>query len=106
MKFVVIRDAQGIETPHFAVAPVTHRQLADAWLRQPGRSVVSAGFVEIHADKAHVFGRSESLDLGPRLADAALITAFYRATVRMARTADAAGAPEIQPSTSTGASAP
>lgn len=108
MKYIIVRDQDGIEIPHFACAPVTHRELAAAWRRDDSRTVVAAGFVEIHDDQAFVFGRSESIELGPRPGDALLLTAFYRATVRMAREADARtpSALQLQPSTSTGAHAP
>lgn len=90
MKYVIIQEPDGSEFPVFCVAPQTHAELATAWRRNDSRKVVAAGFVEFLATGAAlVFGRSTSLDLGPRPRDAALITTFTMATLTMARSDEA-----------------
>jgi hypothetical protein len=89
MKYLIIQESDGSEFPVFCVAPLTHAQLAAAFRPDDRRRVVAAGFVEFLASGAAlVFGRSESLQLGPRPKDAALITALTMATVRMGRDAE------------------
>lgn len=85
MKYLIIQEADGTEFPVFCCAPQTHAELATAWRRTGPRKVVAAGFVEFRASGvAVVFGRSDSLDLGPRPdRDAALITAMHLGTVAM-----------------------
>jgi hypothetical protein len=86
MKYLIIKDAEsGFTFPVFCVAPQTHADLATAWRRSDARQVMSAGFVCFYADgSAETFGESVSLRLRPRPEDAAIITAFYRATLQSA----------------------
>lgn len=93
MKYIILREPDGSEFPVFCLAPQTHAELAAAWQsRGPARRPVAAGFVEFLASGAAiVFGYSDSLRLGPRPADAALITAMHMGTVTMARVTEARG---------------
>lgn len=81
MKYIIVREQQGLETPVFCLAPRTHAELATAWRRDDSRCIVSAGFVEFLPEGVRTFGRSTSLNLGPRPHDARLIAAFYKATL-------------------------
>lgn len=91
MKYIIYREADGGEFPLFCLAPVSHRDLAGlATAARPGRTVVSAGFVEITevaaGSLARCFGASESLGLAARPeADSRLIGALYSATIQNAR---------------------
>lgn len=86
MKYLMIEDATGLRFPVFCCAPQTHADMATAWRRDDSRKVCSAGFVCFYADgTAETFGASASLNLRPRPEDAAIITAFYRATLKNAR---------------------
>ena len=87
MKYVIIRKPGGAELPFLCLPPVTHRELslmlAHAY---PGCVPVAAGFVRLStlaADRPHLetFGWSESLNLGPREADAGLLGTLYRVTL-------------------------
>lgn len=82
MKYIMIREASGAEFPKFCCAPDTHRELwALHYAAKAGRSVLSAGFyTELPAGAIRTFGRSESLDLGPRPQDAAILQAWISAT--------------------------
>lgn len=118
MKYIIIRESSGSEFAAFCLAPQTHAQLAAAWGAvtaatpplAPGhvwrRVVIAAGFCEFVAPLPNhraegaqdtcsfvrVFGRSDSLNLGPRPKDAALISMLYHGTVEMNRAADQAEA--------------
>lgn len=89
MKYVMIQRANGTEFPVFCLAPQTHLELAGAWCRDTAHRPVAAGFCEfLPTGQAIVFGRSHSLQLENRPADAAVISMFYKATVEMARISD------------------
>lgn len=114
MKYIIIRESSGSEFAAFCLAPQTHAQLAAAWGAVPAvdptraftwaRVVIAAGFCEFVAPLPNhraegaqdtcsfvrVFGRSDSLNLGPRPKDAALISMLYHGTVEMNRAADQA----------------
>lgn len=80
MKYLFIRDAEGLEFPVFCLAPKTHAEMATAWRRNDQSKVVSAGFCEFGPfGQVATFGFSTSLNLGPRADDARLIAAFYKA---------------------------
>lgn len=83
MKYLIIRDAHGVEFPVFCVAPQTHAEMATAWRRSDSNRVVAGGFVELLPACVRVFGHSTSLALYPRPQDAQLIAAFYRATLAL-----------------------
>lgn len=79
VKYIVIDNSETGRVPYFCVAPVTHAVLARL-LRAAG-VIVSAGFVEfLEGGKVRVYGRSESLNLGPAVGDAELIEAMARFT--------------------------
>ncbi len=86
MKYVVLSPL-GTEflVPVFCVSPMTHREVATAFAAT--HRTVSAGFCEPAADGTHwrVYGRSESLNLGPGRNDGELITALVHATRRVSR---------------------
>lgn len=85
LKYLVLREATGVEFPVFCTGLQTHAELATAWLVGPARRrVVSAGFVRFAAEGVTVCGHSESLDLAPRPQDARLIAVCAHATHRMA----------------------
>jgi hypothetical protein len=89
MKYLIIRDEHGLETPVFCLAPKTHEQMATAWRRDANSRVVSAGFCEIfptlpdEMPRVRTFGFSSSLNIGPRPQDARIIAGFYKLTVEM-----------------------
>lgn len=82
MKYVVVQNPSGFERVFLALAPVTHADLAAAFAHAPDR-VVSAGFVQLAVEGIRTFGRSDSLNVGPRPRDARLIDAMYRSTLRV-----------------------
>lgn len=83
MKYLIIRDLEGMEFPVFCLAPLKHEQMATAWRRDEGMRVVSAGFVEFGPAGVRTFGYSDSLNLYPRPQDARLIATFYKVTLEL-----------------------
>lgn len=81
MKYLIAQRKDDAEQPVLFTAPLTHRDMA-TMLEMEDYKILSAGFVRFERG-AHVttHDRSESLNLGPRPTDAALISAFYRATL-------------------------
>lgn len=86
MKYIFIRRPNGDEFPVFCLAPQKHSEMATAWRRDDRSQVVSAGFCEfLPAGIVRVFGRSDSLNFGPRPGDAATISAYYLGTLTMTK---------------------
>lgn len=85
LKYIYIRERDGTEFPAFCMVPMTHLELAlSLQSYKPGRTIVSAGFVEFTGSEARTYGRSESLNLGPRNSDHVFLTTFARATATAA----------------------
>ncbi len=83
MKYIIFSTPQGPRCILF-LAPLTHAEMA-ALVAAGGYTPASAGFVEFtDAGKAHTFGRSDSLNLGPGTRDESLIEVFTQATSRLA----------------------
>ncbi len=87
MKYIVIAPADGEPFPVFCCAPQSHAEMASAWRRTPASRVLSAGFFYVAACwppsvvNVATYGRSESLNLGPRPEDARLIAAAIATTL-------------------------
>lgn len=84
VKYIVVHEpTEGVYSPILFPDQLVHRHVAR--IHSAGlRNVVSAGFVQIDYDQGcgnpptvHVYGRSESLDLGPRPEDAEVIRNNY-----------------------------
>ena len=89
MKYVVFRNTRGEISCRFALAPVTHRELADehAHLGKP----ISAGFLRVRPHGiVETYGYSETLQLGPATTDASTFTLLLRATEELGAAADQA----------------
>lgn len=85
LKYIIIREGDGPEIPMFTLVPITHRELMKYILAsKPRAAAVSAGFVEWVQGEARTYGRSESLDIGPRPEDAKFFTVFARQTAAAA----------------------
>ena len=97
MKYLIYHEPDtGEHHARLFLAPTTHQQVAlEVQAQHPGRIIVSAGFVEVLAMsrryglpervQVRTFGRSDSLDLNPRLEDAAFLAGFIKATLSSAR---------------------
>lgn len=84
MKYVVLRERNslGLVAVVFGVAPLSHKDLADAFARTHGP--ISAGFCSPQpTGRWRVFGFSSSLNLKPAAGDDLLIEASARATARI-----------------------
>lgn len=100
MKYIILRESDGIEFPVFCLAPKTHADMAAAWRRDDRLHIVSAGFVEFLPEGVRTFGFSTTLHLAARERDARLIAAFYKAQLATALDLEArmaAGIPQSQP---------
>jgi hypothetical protein len=89
MKYVILSPKPGVRDLDRVIAfaaPTLHKEAADKWseTHQP----VAAGFFRTVAiggeTRIETFGRSDSLQMGPRPVDAGLIASFERATNAMA----------------------
>lgn len=87
MKYLILEPAEGVKD--FPVvqcffAPTLHKEVAARWAAT--HTPVSAGFVDFSPDgDVATFGASTSLQLAPRLQDAAILKSLNRATLAMAR---------------------
>ncbi len=84
VKYIVVYEPQeGVYSPIIFPEQLVHRHVAR--IHYAGlRNVVSAGFAQIDYDQGcgnppsvHVYGRNESLDLGPRPEDGEVIKNNY-----------------------------
>lgn len=81
MKYIIALAPDKIEQPVLFTAPLSHRDMA-TMLEGEGYTLVSAGFMRFGLGAViTTHDRSVSLELDPRPQDAALLTAFYRATL-------------------------
>ena len=84
VKYIVVHEpTEEIYSAILFPQQLVHRDVASVH-RAGRRNVVSAGFVQIDYDQGcgnppsvHVYGRSESLKLGPRPEDAEVIKSNY-----------------------------
>lgn len=80
---VLAAHADGALAVVLGLAPLTHRQLAQAFW--PTHAPRSAGYCRIYADSAaDCFGAAPDLGLAPHPADGVLLFAQSRATLRAA----------------------
>lgn len=76
MKYIILEDLKGHKTPILFPATLQHKDVAAKF---PELKVTSAGFFfDLYTCEGKAFGRSESLNVGSKDSDLALIQRNFR----------------------------